>query len=586
MSKTTAILFWVCALVGAEPSTAGALSASAAAVVPPAASALPLVRIYADPGRWRLYKPLRTADPAAGLGEGDAQALARPDRKAVDGFVTRYVERIERAWLPMAEPAPELQEWLKAHPAVRREFWLALDPYYDDPKAACAVLESLRQRDAKRLERYWQLAIAMAVVWDRPDAVTSSRWVGVWGVAASQYPAAMDLMTVWDWFTEPKRQRALVFPPDKLVWPVLVHLVDLDVSGAEAEWALAWAAKARKPVEDYYPAVPYDHDKLNRRPTRLGSQPYSLENLLAKGGVCGDQGHFATRVAKCQGIPAMKCCGQNRFGSLHAWAGFLVAKGNRPLLEFAGRYNFDFYYTGEVFDPQTRTEVLDRSVAMLYEGASGNYPRYITARALARAARAAMADDPSSAAQLARQAIQASAFVGEAWTTYFDLAVQGAIPRSEAAKSLDEMVKALAGHPDLTLVCVERYLQAVPRDLIDERQRLYESAYALYAQAKRPDLQIRLRIAQCEELAEAGRHQELLGKSLGTVVANAAEGIEILPLVEQVVAMARRFSTTKGFRMDVLRQELAKAEKVFPKQRINEVSDAWKEYQKLVAQLP
>jgi hypothetical protein len=148
------------------------------------------------------------------------------------------------------------------------------------------------------------------------------------------------------------------------------------------------------------------------------------------------------------------------------------------------------------------------------------------------------------------------------------------------------MVRDLAGHPDLTLECVQRYLLAIPVDRIDERQRLYEGAYALYARAKRPDLQIRLRIAQCEELAAAGRHQELLVKSLGTVVANAAEGIEILPLMEQVVAMSKRFAGAKGFRPEVLRQELAKVDKVFPKARGGKTSEAWLEYQKLVAQLP
>ena len=51
------------------------------------------------------------------------------------------------------------------------------------------------------------------------------------------------------------------------------------------------------------------------------------------------------------------CVGETRFGGAgHAWVGCLKAVDRRPKLEFEGRYQIDYYYTGQVLDPQTREE--------------------------------------------------------------------------------------------------------------------------------------------------------------------------------------------------------------------------------------
>jgi hypothetical protein len=144
----------------------------------------------------------------------------------------------------------------------------------------------------------------------------------------------------------------------------------------------------------------------------------------------------------------------------------------------------------------------------------------------------------------------------------------------------------LAAHPDITIECLDDILTLFPADKVDARQGVYENAYRLYREAKRPDLQIQLRIRQSTELAAARREIDSLAKALETVVANSAEGSLILPLVTKVVEDSGRFRTTvKGFNVEFVKGELAKAAKDFPKKRGNEVSQAWTEFQRLAATL-
>ena len=324
------------------------------------------VRIYNGDGRFSLAPaPGSSTDPVPPLDDLDRAALAKPGAKTWEQLAERFADRCGTVYTTGRTVPAELAAWFTAHPGEAREFWLALDPNFDDIAAALAVLEELRAADPKRFATFFQLAVAMAVVWDQPDAVDSSRLVNLWAITPGQFKPRMGRREVWDWFSSPKRQGLLRFKPTELTWPILVHLVDLAITPEDAEWAVATYVKTAKDIAGLYPEVPYDYDKLNTRKPKLGDRPYSLANLKQFGGVCVDQSHFAGEVAKALGIPAMKCAGEGRWGGAgHAWTGYLQLKAGRALLEFTGRYNNDFYYTGDVFDPQTRSMLLDRSVAL------------------------------------------------------------------------------------------------------------------------------------------------------------------------------------------------------------------------------
>jgi len=539
-------------------------------------------------GYYRLLPPPNGfADPIeVPADSADKSAAKDAEAKRMKAFTDAFVDRIETNYLPKVGASADFLTWLKAHPDIRRDFWLALSPQFDDAKAAVLVLDTLRQHNTKTVEKYAQLAIAVAVVHDTPDALVTSRLNYLWAVSDKQFSPQRAYVEVFDYFTSPKVLPKLAFPPDQLPWPILVHLVDFDVADSEIDWAWKNCVESRKDLGALYQTVPYDYDKLGGRTPKLGSSDYTLENLRAKGGVCVDQAHYTSRVSKCFGVPSMKVAGEGRYGasSLHAWAGFLINAGGRPQLEFTGRYQFDFYYTGDIFDPQTRTVILDREVAMLYDGISLSFPKYQDSSVLSRAALRLINDDAPRAMMLARQAIDRDTFNPTAWRLLAYGVSIGAIEKKEGNILVARLMKDLAAHPDLTLECLKRFMAAIPDKEFDARQKIFAKAYTLYD--KRPDLQIRMRLQQCEELIAAKHEVDALQTALQTCTVNAKEGSLILPLVAYVVEASKAFATTNPkFQVGVVKQALVKIEKDFPQKRGDTVSAAYLELKKLMESL-
>jgi hypothetical protein len=318
----------------------------------------------------------------------------------------------------------------------------------------------------------------------------------------------------------------------------------------------------------------------------LGSDDYTLANLRAKGGVCVDQAHYTSRVAKAFGVPSMKVAGEGRYGasSLHAWSGFLVNEKGRALLDFTGRYQGDYYYTGDIFDPQTRTKILDREVAMLYDGISLSFFKYQDSAVLSRAALQLVNTDAPTAMNLAQQAIDRNTFNPTAWRLLAYGVSTDVIDKKVGNELVSRLMKDLVNHPDLTLECLKRFMSAYPSDDIKGRQKIYNRAYGLYG--SRPDLQIRLRLLQCGELIAAQEQAQSLQIALQTCTVNAKEGSLILPLVDQIVNSSRAFAANNPkFNTAVVKQALAKIEKDFPQKRGEVVSAAYTEFKEMVGKL-
>lgn len=530
-------------------------------------------------------------DPVPALGPGDEQALAKPDAKAFKDFIARYVDRIEEWHAANSAPPAALLPWLKAHPELRHELWLAIDKR-DDAKAALAIIEALRAKDEKALLAHQHLAIAIAVVHDQPQHTHHSRMRYLWGVDDAQFGPTLTWQEIWDFYTDPKRQGLFIFKPRELAWPLMVHLVDLDVSREEIDWATREFARSKLNIDlpAFYRMVPYDDDKLERKPPKLGKRPYTLENLKRYGGVCVDQGHFASRVAKIFGVPSMKCAGQGRYGGAgHSWSGYLAVdpKTRFPQLSFTGRYQYDNYYTGDAYDPQTGTRTMDRAIELFYAGVSGRYESYIAASALTRAAMQVRAGKPVLAATLLAEAVRTNAHVDDAWRTLLALGADKTISAKDSDQHWQVMTRTLAvRHPDLVAECLPTYLAAVGDEAVDRRNRVYLDAFQAFGLAKRPDLQIQSRLAHLDELAKRGKAKEVIQLAFEAVGPNIQEGTLVMPLVEQVVKLSKEFTANdKTFKLQVVKDSLAKYANDFPKKRGDKVSPAWVEFEKLMKSL-
>ncbi len=534
----------------------------------------------AGPHGYRRERRAVRKDRVPPLGESDLalfkEGLTSSElKKLLDGYLDRMLATYaEEEGFPAG-----LTEFLGVNRDVAEVFVTAIDPLYDDIVGAAKVFDELRAADGKLVQKYVHLATALAVVYDTPDAVSTSRYHSLWAVTKEQFYDLPNCREIWDCYTDRRLKPRFGFALDKLPWPILVHLVDNDVSVEDRKWSLGKYHGRSTKIAGLYPSVKYDNDKAGRKGTKLGDKPYTLPNLLTYGGVCVDQAHFASRVAKCLGVPAMKVTGRGRWGGAgHAWTGFLVIRKGRPFLEFTGRYFFDYYYTGDVFDPQTRTMTLDRFVAMMYDGASLSYAKYIRSRMLVRMAEGIKAEHPAEALELVQEALKLNYFNMWGWPLLMDFIKNGTLPKKEGLAWANKMMKALGEHPDMTYYCLGSFIGCIPENETKKRQSLYNQAARLYG--KRPDLLIKLRIEQADDLCRAGQKRSALNILMLTVVENSKEGKLVLPAMRKSVELA----TELGLKRQA-HAILKKADNAFPKMRGTTPSQAYADFKELLKSL-
>lgn len=537
---------------------------------------------YSGSGRFRYIAPEQYGefkDPVEPLGEGDL-ALFKDGLKnsEIKQLLEGYVKRMTAVYAKECSFPEELTKFLDKNAFAGEVFITALNPRYDDVAAAARVFDRLREKDERKLAKYAHLGTAFAVVYDTPDAAASSRYYGIWGWNQNQFSEPLSYENAYAYYSSSSNKSRLSFAMDKLPWPILVHLVDNEVSEEEWGWAIRKYNRSTN-VERLYPAVPYDEAKLARVTPRLGNRAYNLPNILQYGGVCGDQAHFMSRVSKCLGIPAMKVTGESRYGGIgHAWAGFLVIRQGRPLLEFTGRYFHDYYYTGDVFDPQTRTLIMDRYIAMMYDGASLSYEKYNQSQMMVRMAEALQKEHPQESLELTTEALKLNFFNMWGWPLLMTHIKNGTMKKNEGMKWFNDSLRVLKEHPDMTYECLNTFIDCLPKSDVKGRQLLYTQAFALYK--TRPDLQLKLRMSQAEELVAAGEKVDSINLLCATIVEHSKEGALILPAMQLAVKIARELNV-KPQAYAILKN----AEKTFPKQRFNTISQAYLEFQQLLREL-
>jgi hypothetical protein len=272
----------------------------------------------------------------------------------------------------------------------------------------------------------------------------------------------------------------------------------------------------------------------------------------------------------------MKASGLSRYGGAgHAFTCFFVWKRGRPLLESTGRYFNDFYYTGNVFDPQTGTRILDRTVAMMLDGATLSYEKFILARTLARMALHLDHERPEASLALTKKALLSNHFCPDAWRILMRHVAEGRLRPEEGLEWAHKMLKFLKDHPDLTHECFSTFLDCIPREQTRQRQGFYEQVARCYEE--RPDLQLLLREAQGKELLEAAKPLQALKVLCSAAAEHAKEGRLIMPLVEPSVEVMEAESKYVIPMIPFLDKTVMR----FPKQRMGRISAAFQKLAEL-----
>jgi hypothetical protein len=232
------------------------------------------------------------------------QALLR--RETIGRFSEDHLRR-----LAQKSDGPETIEWILNSDEVMVEILLTLRAD-DDPKSLLTMLHTAWQEGLETAEKYHALAIACGVVFDRPiriqhDNDSSENDTG---------PAEIDAVSRFRWYVKQNEAGKLVVSIDRSTASDLCWVVCAPVPVSELEWAVRKLSFSRRGWGGAYSEVEYLMEKAVE-----GENPYdayTFEEILDKGGICGDQSYFCANTARANGIPAAILSGETNSGA-HAW---------------------------------------------------------------------------------------------------------------------------------------------------------------------------------------------------------------------------------------------------------------------------
>ncbi len=231
--------------------------------------------------------------------------------------------------------------WLFSNRSALEEFCEAIKEQDHLPRVL-QLWSELWEADPKTREKYWNLALACALVFDRP------------------VPKAGSMRERYEYFRDSAEAGQLCVPLAELAPWELIWVVDAPVPTSELIWARKNVKLARSQWGQAFGMIQYRMDRALKG-AKIYDE-YTLAEIRQKGGVCIDQAYFAAITAKANGIPAMIFTGEGERGG-HAWFGF---KASPQEWNFkTGRYQGDKLVAGFVTDPQTRETIKEQTLYLL-----------------------------------------------------------------------------------------------------------------------------------------------------------------------------------------------------------------------------
>lgn len=397
----------------------------------------------------------------------------------------------------------EVKRWLDEHTDLKEELFTAINPKHDDVVGALSLFNELKEQFPEKIESYGELAIAVAVTWDRERGAVYEYGHHARRTGSNYGGELLDGVGNFRYFveTEPQMQGRAQFLP----WEFLVHFVNHRTPAAERAWSLRSYGGRRSMFGKCYSDVPYDDEMLrtSSEVCRLNGKDYVLPNILQFGGVCAMQADFAARVGKSMGVPAEYVSGESIYGDRHAWVMWVELKNvTRSSIAFTleshGRYRGDKYYVGEIRDPQTGETITDRDLELRLHNTGINPLAARQARLVMKAyplLRETAKMETGRRLVFLNDVIDLSPGNEAAWQALAAIPGEGPLDRPDERLmlgSFDRLFRTFANFPDFTWKIFGDMVGFV--DDPKQRNQLYQRLVVLYEAAGRPDLACEARL--------------------------------------------------------------------------------------------
>jgi tetratricopeptide (TPR) repeat protein len=281
----------------------------------------------------------------------------------------------------------------------------------DDIPKVFELLDQLAARFPDVFLSYFDVALALAVIWDQPPRHPFHNQVS----PSSSLPITPQIEQRFAFFVRSDREEKLRYPFRTLSPQEIILVVDAPAPVTELEWAqnnvrgtaINWFSK-------FYD-IGYDGNRADRGLYVWDKSPYTLRNIERYGGLCVDQAYYAAVTAKANGIPSLYFHGTGRRGD-HAWFGYLQKRDKWDLE--VGRYYLDNYVTGYTVDPQTGVQLTNHEVELIAMASGNSTGRWRAQLELAIAELFYLDRQLLRAAQASEAALQLAPELLETWRAH------------------------------------------------------------------------------------------------------------------------------------------------------------------------
>lgn len=476
----------------------------------------------------------------------------------------------------LADDYGAMYAWFEAHPEVKEELFNAFCPQ-DDVTAGLALFNELRKQYPDLLADYANLAIALAVTWDKPGAVYGYDFHArrTQAIMPDELAGALDHFEYYTGTEKYMGGRVRYVP-----WEFLTYLVNHRTPLDERSWAMREYLVKRPMIGKCYHDVPYDQLMLqtNDRECRLKGKPYTLTSIRQHGGVCAMQADFAARVGQSVGVPAIYVGGVGANGANHAWVMWVEIHSATPnslqfTLESSGRYQIDNYYVGNFRNPQTGQRTTDRETELRLQTVGANYQAK-------RQADLVMRFFPQLREQAELSPKQQLIFLRDltnlcpgneaAWQAMAQLVRDGQLDKSESRvlkAMVERMFLTFKNVPDFTLTVFDDMVAFV--DEGKPRNELYLRLIEMYGAAKRPDLACEARLKLTDILLAQQQPEAAVEGLAATIKRFPGEGNYIPRMLDKIEQVCGTIEGTEPLIIKFYTEYLP----LVPKKRGNEVSD-------------
>jgi len=409
----------------------------------------------------------------------------------------------------------------------------------DDTQQVFSILKDLfEHEDKKDRDEFFELMLAMAIVWDQPRKAIHSQ-IGY----SNSLKYETDIIGRYNFFKKIYDKHKAKMKYRNLGYSDLIYVVDTPVPIDELEWVIKNVRGTLSTWSNKYASIKYDTPRLNNGIYSWpGSQgAYTLESIKEYGGICVDQAYYCTMTARAYGIPALYFSGQGKTGG-HAWFSYMK-KTDSWVLD-VGRYGSNDYTIGYARNPQTNKKMSDHEVAMVYNRAFSRSSYKLGNKYRLYAGILLQTEYLDQAYALAKHSVDLAPLNETCWDT-FTQSAQKSKDNKLLLEVLDGKIKAFKKYPDLITdaqMMKAEVLKKMGRD--DEAEKVLATARRRMG-GGRDDLERELALKQVNGLVEQKKYKEARKCMEKVIKEQRGEQAKLLDFISIYLKMTKETDQTK-----------------------------------------